>query len=258
MNDTPRIQPGVGTIAFRYRSSFTLLTALSSKTVKGESSGYLTGILYLSPHTSGGGATLCPHSTEDCRAMCLAGAGLSGLPLQLEAKRRRTEYFNLSREAFLADLMRDIHKLKAICAKEGLKPAVRLNGTSDVLWERQAWPWSTLGVQRYDYTKVPLHMRHTDPGYHLTYSYMGPQDAPRARRYLANGFSVAVVVPPEVKDKLLSRPDHRWPMVDGDLTDLRFLDPPGSVVLLKPKGHVRTGLVRPNFLREFADATLEN
>lgn len=241
-------------IGHKHRNAFKLLTCSNHKTPKGEAAGYLTAILYLAPHTSGGGATLCPHSTNDCRAMCLAGAGMSGLPRQLEAKRRRTQMFNDERADFLDRLSGDIGRLKEIAADEGLTPALRLNGSSDVLWERQAWLWAGLGVQRYDYTKIPLHLRHADPGYHLTYSYMGPQDAARAVAYLAAGHSVAVVVPSDLKDELLSRPDHRWRLVDGDEHDLRFLDPTGSLVLLKPKGYVRTGLIRPDVMHELGAA----
>ena len=238
-----------GTRGTQHRSAFRLLTATNGKTNKGEKLGYLTAILYLAPHTSGGGTTLCPHSTDACRAMCLAGAGMSGLPLQLMAKWKRTQLFHSDRALFLDTLRADVEKLKRLAAADGLKPALRLNGTSDVLWEREAWIWTGLGVKRYDYTKTPLEHRRVDQGYHLTYSVGGPEDYPRALRYLAAGHSVAIVTTPEAKRAALER-QSAWPMVDGDEHDLRFLDPPGSVVLLKPKGHKITSLVRPNFMAE--------
>lgn len=176
-------------LGFKHRNAFLLLTAANHKTPKGEVAGYLTAILYLAPHTSGNGPTVCPHSTPACREMCLAGAGLSGLPRQLAAKQRRTSYFHNNRAGFLADLLTDVALLKMLAADEGLKPALRLNGTSDIMWEREGWDWSGLGVQRYDYTKIPLHHRRADPGYHLTYSYMGPDDAERAVGYLAAGLA---------------------------------------------------------------------
>lgn len=242
----------------KHRNAFTLLTAANTKTIKGEKAGYFSAILYLAPHTLGGGATLCPHSTEDCRTMCLAGAGMSGLPLQLQAKLNRTRLFNEDRPAFLATLARDIEKLKRIALAEGLKPVLRLNGTSDIMWERVFPDWEQLGLQRMDYTKIPLEHRKPDrdPTYHLTYSYMGLQDAERAIRYLDAGCSVAAVVPETVKDELLSCVNHRWPLVDGDAHDLRFLDPPGSLVLLKPKGRIVTGLLRPDVIRELASAAM--
>jgi len=249
---TARAHPN--SLAFRYRSACKLLTLANYKTPKGEAQDYLTGILYLAPHVSGGGATLCPHSTEACRTMCLSGSGLSGLPRQMAAKVRRTQFFNRNRGTFLRVLADDVARLREIAAKHGVTPVLRLNGVSDVLWERQEWDWDGLGLQRYDYTKVPLHLRRASQDYHLTYSVGGPEDMERAVGYLAAGHSVAAVVPADIKDDLLSRANHRWPLVDGDAHDLRFLDPPGSVVLLKPKGRILTELVRPNILGELSAA----
>ncbi len=255
-----------GNIGFKHRSALKLLTMSNAKTPKAEAQMFLTGVLYLMPHTSGGGATLCPHSTEACRAMCLAGAGLSGLPKQLAAKMRRTKLFNEDRAEFVRVLLADIAKLKRIAAAEGLKPALRLNGSSDAMWERIVPGWDDLGLQRYDYSKIPLEHRRVDPGYHLTFSIEGPQDMVRAVRYLRAGHSVAAVVPEEVKH---TAPD--WiviggnvhgvmevaEVVDGDISDARFLDPPSSIVLLKPKGHIRTGLIRPDIFNELRAAALK-
>ena len=41
------------------------LTIDNAKTIKGESEGYLTGILYLAPHTLAGGPNVCPHATAE-------------------------------------------------------------------------------------------------------------------------------------------------------------------------------------------------
>lgn len=246
-------------LGFKHRNAFNLLTAVNMKTPKGEALGVFTAILYLMPHSSGGGATLCPHSTEACRAMCLAGAGLSGLPKQLGAKMRRTKLFNEDRPEFLRLLMADIAKLKKIAKDEGLKPALRLNGTSDAIWERIIPGWEDLGLQRYDYTKIPLEHRRTDSQYHLTYSVEGPQDMSRAVRYLRAGQSVAVVVPEEIKSSAPSwirLGDDIAEVIDGDLSDARFLDPPASIVLLKPKGHIRTGLIRPDIFNELKAAAI--
>lgn len=255
---TPSARSHQDSVGVRYRSAFKLLTAANSKTPKGEELGWLSAILYLAPHTSGGGkTTLCPMSTPDCRAMCLAGAGLSGLPKQLGAKLNRTFMFNNDRGRFMDLLLADIEKLKRIAAAEGMKPALRLNGSSDVTWERIVPSWAELGLQRYDYTKIPLEHRAVDRGYHLTFSVEGPRDTARALGYLRAGQSVAVVVPEELKHRALLHgfASDGFPIVDGDLSDARFLDAPGSIVLLKPKGHVRTGLIRPGFFVELRAAS---
>lgn len=256
------------TLAFRHRSAFKLLTTANSKTPKGEAAGYFSAILYLAPHTSGGGATLCPYSTEACREMCLAGAGMSGLPLQLQAKLNRTKLFNDHRDLFMLRLKADLAKLWRIADDEKLKPAARLNGTSDILWERQpadgpggppqslmaCYPW----MQFYDYTKVPLHLRRQTSNYHLTFSIEGPETVKAGLGYLRAGHSVAIVVPALVKDIMAGHQikigSDIFNVVDGDEHDLRFLDPPGSIVLLKPKGHVRTSLLRPDFVADLRRA----
>lgn len=247
------------TLGFKYRGAFKLLTALNIKTIKGEKEDYLSAILYLQPHTAGGGATLCPYSTPACREMCLAGAGLSGLTLQLAAKQRRTDLFNGDRDVFLRLLRDDVARLVELAAREGVKPALRLNGSSDVMWERVAPNLLSGGAQAYDYTKIPLEFRGDAPGYHLTYSVEGPQDMARAVEYLGAGHSIAVVVEKHQVEQMagteLYLGETTATFVNGDAHDLRFLDPPGSIVLLKPKGRIITGLVRPNIARELLAAS---
>lgn len=251
----PKVRLNDGTVAFKHRNALKLLTMANHKTPKGESAGWLSAILYLHPHDSGGGKTLCPHSTPACREMCLAGAGLSALPRAQGAKQFRTDLFLNHQEAFLKLVAADIATLKAICGQEGLRAAVRLNGTSDILWERLL-DMSDPHVRWYDYSKIPIELRTgRHPDYHLTYSIGGPDDIGRARSYLAAGHSVAVVVPEDVKSQLIGHSallpgSVQANFIDGDKSDLRFLDPPSSIVLLKPKGYVRTELVRPNILQE--------
>lgn len=247
---------GRDSVAWRYRSHLRLLTLLNHKTPKGESAGYMSAILYLAPHTSGGGRSLCPYSTHACRMMCLGETGLASLPRQIGARLSRTDLFHNARAVFMDGLALDLEKFVAICQREALKPAVRLNGSSDVIWEREAPDlfnrWHQ--VAWYDYSKIPLEHRVRRPDYHLTYSVGAAEDWPRALAYAAAGHSVAVVVPEELKAQLAGQEVDigpcAVPLVDGDEHDLRFLDAPGSIVLLKPKGHVRTSLVRTDPLGE--------
>ena len=244
----------------RHRSAMKLLTMTNHKTVKGEAIGYLTAILYLMPHTSGGGKTLCPHSTPACREMCLAGAGLSGLPRQLAAKQRRTDLWLQAPSIFIRTLLEDFDRLKRIAAQEGLKPAVRLNGTSDIVWERVLM--LDPKIQFYDYTKIPLDSRSYAGGrYHLTYSVESAKTLLVGVRYLREGHSIAVVVPETVQHGLagleIDLGGFSGSFVDGDEHDLRFLDGPGSIVLLKPKGRVRNDLIRPEILAELKGAAKE-
>lgn len=245
-----------GSVGWRYRSAFKLLTALNHKTPKGEAEGWFTAILYLAPHVMAGGPTVCPHSTQACRTMCLAGAGMSGLATQTAAKIRRTRLYHEDRREFFDRLSADLIRLCEIARKERLKPAVRLNGTSDILWERELSMKLYPALRFYDYTKVPLAHRAPPANYHLTYSIGGPEDLARAWSYLARGQSCAVVVPEKAKAGLLTSIPKALGVaaIDGDEHDLRFLDPAPCIVLLKPKGRITTELIRKDFLSEMAAA----
>ena len=256
-----------GNTAFKHRSALKLMTMSNGKTPKGEKMGFLTAILYLMPHTSGGGeSSLCPFSTEACRAMCLSGAGLSGLPKQIAAKQARTDLFNNDPNEFMALLAADVVRLINIAHDEKMRPAIRLNGTSDILWERQRIPGTSLtmmsfapSVQFYDYTKVPLERRASAlSNYHLTYSMDSAAHAERAWGYLETGKSIAIVTSEWQKHLLVgqemadARLQRTFRFIDGDAHDLRFADPPSSIVLLRPKGTIVTDLLRPEPAQDLA------
>lgn len=245
--------------AFSWRPSGAILTAHSSKTIKGEALGYVSAIAYLAPHTMASTKTVCPFSTPACREGCLVGAGMGSLPKQMHARSNRTRLWRSDPAAFLAKVAMEIFDLQVLAAEHGMALAIRLNGTSDIFFEQHQAPNGlTLmetfpGVQFYDYTKAPLSKRGPIPAnYHLTYS-MADDNAEQAAAYLLAGQSVAVVVPDDghkVGWFLLG--DQEINVVDGDAHDLRFLDQPGSLVMLSPKGKavLKTDLIRPHAIRE--------
>ena len=141
----------------------------------------------------------------------------------------------------------------------GMTAAARLNGATDIPWEKylDTEAIQALGVTLYDYTPAPARARKA-AGYHLTYSVSeAPQSATEAQRWLARGGNAAIVVGAEGSDRLrdakrvhLNMIGKRWegcPTHSGEDTDLRFTDPPGSVVVLYAKGDAlkdRTGFVQ--------------
>lgn len=221
-----------------------LLGTQNAKTTKGETAGYLTGIVYLAPSDCSGFQT-CPMASAGCRAACLFTAGRGGMPQNVAARVRKTRRFFEDRAGFMADLVADIEALCRKAAKLGMTPAVRLNGTSDLRWERfeverdgrthrsimAAFPF----IQFYDYTKIPGRpaWEHFPSNYHLTFSRSEANDA-TVEAELAAGRNVAAVFTGGLPATWNGRP-----VVDGDLTDLRFLDPDGCVVGLKAKGDAR-------------------
>lgn len=211
-----------------------------SKTVKGEKKGVLTGILYMAPHTSAGGKTLCPFSTAGCRAVCLYSAGRGGFTVVQNARIRKTKEFLADPVAFGTRLHEDIELLIKQAKKQGFMPAVRLNGTTDIEWERQGIMEDFPEIQFYDYTKWPATQRTKLPAnYHLTYSFSEKPDAGKqAVGWQRRGVNTAIVFHGGLPPTFVVN-GFRWKVIDGDESDLRFTDPKGVIVGLKTKGYAR-------------------
>jgi hypothetical protein len=144
-----------------------------------------------------------------------------------KARIRKTVQYFEQREEFLADLEADIRKGIKMAEKLGLKPAFRLNGTSDLSVEKWGIIEKFPTVQFYDYTKVLGRKVAHLPNYHLTFSKADGNDADVAKA-LAQGLSV-VAVYDEIPQGVPS----------ADETDLRFLDPRGTMLGLKAKGRAK-------------------
>jgi hypothetical protein len=211
-----------------------------SKTVKGEASGYLTGIMYLIPNDD-----LCPNSLNaGCREGCLVSAGRGAFTNVAQARQRKTEWFAKDRDSFMLQLCEDIEALARKAKKARMIPCVRLNGTSDITWENVGFKdtngiyWTSL-MRKYEdiifyyYTKMP---RRTDlKNYHLTFSgSVNPAYVKTMKKGLRLGIPMAMVFRKELPKTYLGRP-----VVDGDRHDLRFLDADGCIVGLKAKGKMR-------------------
>ena len=218
---------------------FKLLSTANPKIQKGTERGYLSFILHLAPSTLSGHNT-CPKATKGCIAACLNTAGRGGMFKRGEttnviqkARIRKTNYFYNDRAGFMFDLMQDIKKGIRLSNKLGLEPVFRLNGTSDLSWEKyDMLPGMNVfevfaGIQFYDYTKVlGRKVKHIE-NYHLTFSKADGNDSDVAEA-LFQGMSVVAVydaIPAGVPS--------------ADETDLRFLDPKGVMLGLKAKGRAK-------------------
>ena len=146
----------------------------------------------------------------------------------------------------MAQLIKDIRLGIKQAAKLGLTPVFRLNGTSDLSWEKyEAASGKNIFelfdyVQFYDYTKVLGCKVQGIKNYHLTFSAADGNDADVAKA-VAQGMNVAAVF-----DRLPEQYMGRQ-VINADETDLRFLDPVGVIAGLKAKGRAKkdtTGFVR--------------
>ena len=221
----------------------------NAKTVKGDGSEYLTAILYLAPADNLEGVNVCAMAeVAGCKAACLYTAGRGRMSNVQAGRIRKTMLWRDDRQGFLATLREDIAKFAKYCAKRGIQPVVRLNGTSDIMWEKHIDMETEFPqVQFYDYTKIVKRVYKALPSnYHLTLSYSeanGRYARSVLKAHKETGANMAVVfrAPFDVTQSFASSP-----VLDGDKDDLRFLDPEGHVVSLYAKGDAKkdnTGFV---------------
>ncbi len=231
--------------------------------------GYNTYIMHLAPYTLSGHNT-CPKATVGCATACLNTAGRGGMFKKGEntnniqkARIRKTQLFYNNRDEFMSLLVKDILLAIKQSAKVDLVPVIRLNGTSDISFEKypvkmnnvvytnifEAFP----NIQFYDYTKVLGRKVKHIPNYSLTFSAADGNDNDVIKA-IQQGYNIAMVF--NLK-KTLPMPDYHvvdytggamiLPVFNGDESDLRFLDPKGVIVGLYAKGKAKkdiTGFVK--------------
>jgi hypothetical protein len=103
-------------------------------------------------------------------------------------------------------------------------------------------------TQFYDYTKIPSRNLEgkTTGNYDLTYSFSASTPKPISIKGLTNKHNsrVAVVFQKQSDIPLSFR---EWPVIDGDNSDVRHIEPKGVVVALYAKGKAKkdtTGFVQ--------------
>lgn len=219
----------------------TLLGYDNAKTVKGEKKGYITAILYMMPTLK-----LCPMSKRaGCFDGCLVTAGLAGVYARIRnARQGRTDFFENDREHFMRMLVLELNAFIKKSNKGDLIPVVRLNGTSDINWTNELLDGKTIfelfpDIQFYDYTKRKDIMQSavSVPNWDITASY-----SEASKHYAINTtenakhFKVNMAV---VFSGKMPKVFKGMPVVNGDESDLRFLDDRMVVVGLKAKGKAR-------------------
>lgn len=214
-----------------------LAVGTDTKTVKGEKKGYLTGILYLAPANESG-YEMCPARSKGCTQSCLFTAGRGVFPQVKKARLAKTAKFVHHQDAFMGELVGDIFALITKAKNKGMTPCVRLNGTSDIDWERipclgkaNIMEWFP-DVAFYDYTKR-LDRGPLPDNYSLTFS-RSESNGVKVKKAIDAGLNVAVVFSGGLPSTYAG-----LPVIDGDESDLRFLDGEGVIVGLKAKGKAR-------------------
>jgi hypothetical protein len=240
-----------------------LLSATNSnpKVAKNGKLGVLTAVLHLAPGDMSG-HEVCPKRSPGCTAACLHYAGspayMSG---KTTARIARTKLLFADRNLFMNILALEIHDHLLLAEKENMEPAIRLNGTSDIVWEKKKFILfpevaELLGsvadnilslfptVQFYDYTAIPR--RSPPANYHLTFSLKETNSA-EAIAEMKRGTNLAVVFSKKLPVQV-TLGGRDLVVINGDDHDYRPVDPSGVVVGLKAKGSKgtrdATGFVR--------------
>jgi hypothetical protein len=232
-----------------------LLSVGNPKTLKGMAQGYNTYILHLAPSTLSGHNT-CPKATIGCIDACLNTAGRGGMFKRGEntntiqkARIRKTKMFYEYRDQFMALLVKDIELAIKQSAKAGLIPVFRLNGTSDLSWEkyevvRNGEVFTNIfsafsDIQFYDYTKIIGRKVSDIKNYHLTFS-MADGNYFDCKQAVAEGLNIAVVFGIKKGTKMPEKFfNSNMTVFNGDESDLRFLDPKNSIIGLYAKGKAK-------------------
>ena len=221
----------------------------SAKAIKADKYGYLNGINYMAPHTTGGDFDLCGKSSAGCRSLCLGFySGQAGMVKDLEngtnsvrdSRVRKAQYYMKDHSAFMAEMVWHISKLIKTAENKNKNLCVRLNGSTDLPFEsikvKHGSPETVVDLfpntQFVDYTKhiKRLLNKNRPANYHLTFSLSEENEA-EALQALDLGFNVAVVFGHGLPKEYLGHP-----VIDGTEHDLRHLDPNGVIVGLDPKG----------------------
>jgi hypothetical protein len=237
-----------------FKSSYLLSINADAKTSKGETFGFLTGILYLAPYKTTRYNVCSMAGVAKCDEGCLFTAGRGAMNSVAQGRINKTLWFFEERDTFMQQLAMNIRQLVAKATKRNLIPLVRLNGTSDIRWEivaftdvdgivydniMSAFP----DVQFYDYTK-DVNRKALPVNYDLTFSYSGVAAyQPYVNKAIDAGMRIAVVfrtvaaIPKRFKG---------MPVIGGDNSDIRHLEDKAVVVALYAKGKAKldmTGFV---------------
>ena len=208
------------------------LLATNTKLEKGSTLNWQTRGLSLAPANISG-KQLCPHRSAGCELACLNTAGMGVFSNVQEARIKKSRLLIEERTRFLYMLEKELANLNKQAGK-GKQIAVRLNVLSDLPWHNLIDISKFQNLKFYDYTPNVKRMIQFLNGelpanYHLTFSRKENNQA--LVELVANmGGNVAVVFD-KLPETYLGKP-----VIDGDATDLRFLDAQGVVVGLKAKG----------------------
>lgn len=226
---------------------FNLITEANAKIMKSLAFGFRTMGIHLAPATLSGYNT-CSSASKGCASACLNTAGRSAFSTVQLSRINKTKFFFKERETFFKDLALQLERRIKSAERKELKTCFRPNLTSDLPYENiraKSLDNQTIierfpDLQFYDYTKHANRMSAYLAGelpsnYHLTFSRNESlKNQKLCRSFLKAGGNCAYVF----RDRLPATYEG-YQVIDGDESDLRFLDKRGVIVGLVEKGKAK-------------------
>ena len=227
-----------------------MFSTKSAKAIKADKYGYINGIHYMAPDRVAGKGTVCVDATDGCKSLCLGQySGQAGIVKDLEhginnvreSRINKVLMFFAHAQDYMGLICLEIRQLIKKSAKLNKTLCIRLNGSSDIAWERikikaednkniyELFP----DFQFVDYTKSKARMLNPDrpANLYLTFSRSETNEQD-CLELLQKGHNIAVVFGCDFPETYMG-----FPVINGDEHDLRHLDPKGGYVIgLKPKG----------------------
>ena len=264
LNSRAKLTPQLAAFCKKHNLSSRTLLSVNPKTKKSLEE---TRILHLAPSIISG-HNVCPNA-GNCAKICLHFAGI---PYLMGGKKtcrvRKTLAFFDDQQLFLELTATAILYNRSLLSADELL-AIRLNGTSDILWETlefsvspelsRVWQikfgiyivptvyksiphmfshYPELRIKLYDYTKNRHDWKECqDIGYHLTFSFDGYDNRSNLKLACdAIKYGVNIAAAFNIKKGKPLPPvaylcNRSFKVVDGDLTDYRPADPKGFTII---------------------------
>jgi hypothetical protein len=198
-------------------------------------------ILYLSPYKQNSfGKNVCGNASAGCAAACLNTAGMGKFSNVQAARQRKTDLFFSDPVGFLTQLYRELYLINAEAMLDNKAIAIRLNGTSDLdfielinIKLNKDILTDFANLKFYDYTKnYKRAVKYLDTDYSLTFSRSEINEH-ECKKFLELGGNVAAVFS-QLPETYLN-----YTVINGDESDLRYLDPANVIVGLSAKGKAK-------------------
>ena len=186
-----------------------------------------------------------------CSASCVTSeSGHGHMDSVRNPRANLTRWYVENRAEFKAHLLDELWHEHSLL-KAGQVLACRPNVNSDVPWHRTVPEMFDVPARYWDYTKDSKRLLQDLPdNYHLTYSVNDGTTPEDWQRVYDSGCNIAVVYDSEwqpggkeqyrrfgMMPQWYTDPNgYRWRVIDGDVTDFRFLDPGPVCVGLRLKG----------------------